>query len=252
MSMTLAELWEICTKFMWDEQYVLGLDAFLRSHNVKTVLDCAGGTGFPCIELSKRLWDVTYSDGSAEMFAFFEAKIATEQLRIPRYRINWSELSTTIDKRFDAVLCRGNSLVYVNSWGQNGISSGAIEKVRQSLREFYNVLNDGGLLYVDLINRREFDRLSYPEVTMFGQKPICGRKISLTWELTHDTRSRKRIWKSTLFMDGEPHVFTYESCLLRQNELVRMMRDVGFENVQEVKISGEKNYDVFVGFKRRR
>src|SRR3989344_4664078 len=119
--MTLAELWNIYVQFMWDEKNILGLEQFLKSQNVKTVLDCSGGVGFPAIALKKRGWKITYSDGSKEMVDFFDKKLQEEKIKIPHYFLNWLELSKKLERKFDAVLCRGNSLVYVDSWGENNI-----------------------------------------------------------------------------------------------------------------------------------
>lgn len=247
--MTLAELWDICIKFMWDEEYILGLDNFLKSHKVKTILDCAGGTGFPVIALKKRGWDITYSDGSKEMFDFFEEELKKENLQIPHHLLNWLGLSKKFSHKFDVVLCRGNSLIYVDSWDGNMIQKQTKENIKKSLGEFLNVLNPDGLLYVDITNKKEFDKFSYPIVEEFGEKIIDGKKINLTWELTHDYENRKRTWKSILMIDGVRHEFSYFSYLLRHEELVKMMGEAGFKKVEPVEIKGERNYNVFVGTK---
>lgn len=247
--MTLAELWNICIKFMWDEEYILGLDEFLKSHNVKTILDCAGGTGFPAIALKKRGWDIVYSDGSKQMFDFFEKELKRENLQIPHHLVNWLELSKKFSQKFDALLCRGNSLIYVDSWDDDKIQNETKENIQNSLREFFSVLNNGGLLYVDIINEKEFNRPSYPIIEEFGEKFIDGKKIKLTWELTHDYANKKRTWKSILMIDDVRHEFSYFSYLLRHKELVRMMSEVGFQKVGQVEIKGENNYSVFVGSK---
>lgn len=247
--MTLAELWDICIKFMWNEEYILSLDQFFKSHKVETILDCAGGTGFPAIALKKRAWDITYSDGSQQMFDFFEKELKKEKLQIPHYLFNWLELSDKISQRFDTVLCRGNSLVYVDSWDDNKIQDMTRENIKKSLREFFNILTPSGLLYVDIINEKEFDRPSYPIVEEFGEKVIDGKKIKLTWELVHDYEKRKRTWKSILLIDGVRHEFAYFSYLLRHKELVQIMSEVGFKNIEQVEIKGERNYNVFVGYR---
>ncbi|OHA26299.1 MAG: hypothetical protein A3D52_01910 [Candidatus Taylorbacteria bacterium RIFCSPHIGHO2_02_FULL_44_36] len=213
--MTLAELWDICIKFMWDEEYILGLDQFLKFRKIKTILDCAGGTGFPAITLKKRGWDITYSDSSQQMFDFFEKELQNENLQIHHHLINWMELSDKFSQKFDAVLCRGNSLVYVDSWDDNKIQQITRENIKKSLQEFLNILTPNGLLYVDIINKKEFDSPLYPIVEEFGEKIVDGKKIKLTWELTHDYEKRKRTWRSILLIDGIRHEFSYFSYLLR-------------------------------------
>jgi len=247
--MILAELWDICIKFMWGEEYILGLDNFLKLRKIKTILDCAGGTGFPAIVLKKRGWDVTYSDGSKQMFDFFENELKKGNLQIPHYFVNWHELSKKFSQKFDAVLCRGNSLIYVDSWDDNKIQEITKENIKRALREFFGVLNTGGLLYVDIISEKEFDHPSYPIIEEFGEKIIDGKKIKLTWELTHDYKNQKRTWKSILLIDGKRHEFSYFSYLLRHSELTEMMKGAGFRNVEKLEMKSERNYNVFVGMK---
>ena len=247
--MTLAELWNIYVQFMWDEKYILGLEQFLKSHKIKTILDCAGGVGFPAIALKKKRWDIVYADRSKEMFDFFEKKLQEEKINIPFYFVNWLELSKKLDRKFDAVLCRGNSLVYVDSWGENNIQKATKENIKKSLLEFWKVLNPGGLLYIDIINKEEFDRTSYPIVEDYGEKVIDGRKVRLRWEMSHDYTTHMRTWKAIVSVDEARYEFLYSSYLLRHEELVNMLNEIGFKNVQEVKIGGENNYNVFVAFR---
>ena len=74
--MNIAELWGICIKFMWDNSYIQSLDTLFRKNNVKTILDCGGGTGFPSLELKKIGWDIIYSDESKLMFDHFNFSIS--------------------------------------------------------------------------------------------------------------------------------------------------------------------------------
>ncbi len=247
--MDIAELWDICIKFMWDSSYIRSLDSLFRKNNIKTILDCGGGTGFLSLELKKLGWNITYSDSNKLMFEHFEKKLEASKLRIPHFLINWTELSTEIKQKFDVVLCRGNSLIYVDSWDKNKISGITKEKIKKALQEFYNKLNNGGFLYIDLINKKEFDKSKYPIIEEFGEKIIDGKKIKLTWELTHDYKRRIRTWKSVLVINGQKREFVYYSYLLRHEELISLLRQVGFNRIEEAKINGEDNYNVYIAYK---
>jgi len=247
--MSIAQLWEICIKFLWDETYISGLDKFLKSHNVHTILDVGGGAGFPSIELKKLGWNITYSDRDEAMFSIFREKLQKENLETPYHISNWIELTQNIPQKFDAILCRGNSLIYVDSWGNNKISKNTKENIKRSLNEFFNILNKNGLLYIDVINKKEYDQPKYPIIEDFGEKVIDGKKLKLIWELTHDYKNKIRIWKSILIIDKEKYESTYYSYLLRHEELVDLLKEVGFSRVEETKIEGENNYDVFIAYK---
>lgn len=250
--MDIAELWDICIGFMWGEEYLKGLYSFLRENNVKSAIDCGGGTGFPSIELKKMGWDVTYADESKVMFERFRKKTAADSICMPCYLTNWLELTKNIPRKFDAVLCRGNSLVYVNSWdrGQIGqVQEGARCNILAALRQFRKILNKGGVLYVDLTNRREFDRPNYPIIEDFGGRTINGKKAKLVWEMTHDYENKIRVWKAILTIGGKKYEFENYSYPLRHKELIGLMKEAGFRNVHEAEIVGENNYNVFVGYK---
>jgi SAM-dependent methyltransferase len=247
--MSLADLWDITRTFMWDHKYVAGLDQFLRSQDVTTILDVAGGTGFPCLELRRMGWDITYSDGSNLMLGHFKKRMEGTGQEIPQHHSNWLELSQNIPGKYDAVLCRGNSLIYVDSWDQCGVHETTKERIKKSLAEFYKTLNDGGLLYVDITNKSEFDQQTYPIIEKLGERIISDKPTRLIWELTHDYEGRIRTCNSTLSHDGQEYKHTYQSYLLRHEELVEILKEVGFRKVEETKIDGEDSYTVFVARK---
>jgi len=250
MKIPLVQLWDICIKFLWDETYIKSLNSFLKKKEVKTILDCAGGTGFPSIALKKLGWDIAYSDKSETMLKVFKEKLKEEQLQIPYYISDWAELSKNIPKKFDAILCRANSLIYIDSWGKNKIQNKETkERIKKSLQEFYNLLNKNGLLYIDIINKNEYDQSKYPIIEDFGKKVIDGKKVNLIWEFIHDYDNKRRIWKSILDVDGEKYESEYYSYLLRHGELVNLLREVGFKKIEETEIEGEDNYTVFIAYK---
>lgn len=250
--MNLAQLWDICISLMWDDTYINGLENFCRKRNINTILDCAGGTGFPTINLARRGWSITYVDASQEMVDGFQHNVQSEKLNIPFQRANWIELSDVITGRFDLVLCRGNSLVYVDSWGAHNISEKTLDHISRSMQNFYTVLNNGGWLYVDVISHKEFAKKSYPIIEDFGEKNINGKNVKLVWELNHDYERNMRTWRATVDIDGDQKEFVNYSYLLTHEMLRGMMTKAGFTNVEQVQINGESNYDVFVGQKVRK
>lgn len=243
--MTLAEIWDICTQFMWDESYVSGLDTFLREHGIRTILDVAGGTGFPSIDLKKRGWDVCYADGSPEMVDLFRKKVEARSLQIPTCNSNWSELEKKIPSKFDVVLCRGNSLVYVDSWDGGQPTVTAEQDIRNALTQFYMRVNDGGLIYVDIFSSTEFDHKTYPFIEEFGQREINGMPVSMRWKVDHKPEVNLRVVKIRISKEGQAYEHNLYSYLLRQEDLVKLMANVGFKNIQQTPVAGESHYTVF-------
>ncbi len=139
-------------------------------------------------------------------------------------------------------------MIYVDSWN---IKKPKLKKesIKKTLVEFYKLLNTDGLVYIDIINKKEFDKEKYPIIEEFGEKIIDGKRVKVTWELLHDYKEKIRVWKSIVVSNGKKHEFVNYGYLLRHEELVKLMEEVGFRDVKEVKIDGEKNYNVFVGYK---
>ncbi len=246
--MNVAEMWDICIKFMWDENYINELDQFLKSNNTKTILDCGGGTGFPSINLKKRGWDISYCDTDKTMFQHFQNKIKEQNIQIPHFLSSWLELSKNIDQKFDAVLCRGNSLIYVDSWNVEKLKL-TKKNIQKSLEEFYNILDEKGLLYVDIINEKEFNKDKYPLTEYFGEKVINNQKVKVIWELTHDYKNKIRTWKCIITINDKKYEFVNYSYLLEHKELINLLKGIGFKNVKETMIAGENNYNVFIAYK---
>ena len=155
-SENLPELWDISIEFLYDERYLQGLIHFFNERAVKTILDCSCGGGYPAIDLAKSGFDVTCTDGSAAMIKKFRENQKKSGLAIPSQTLDWGELSS-IGKEFDAVLCRGNSLIYVDSW-ESGNSLNDIEsvlsKIRAALTQMFAVTSKTGLLYVDFLLKK--------------------------------------------------------------------------------------------------
>ena len=53
--MTLAELWDICIKFMWNEEYILSLDQFLNLIRLKRFWIALAALDFQPLRLKSEL-----------------------------------------------------------------------------------------------------------------------------------------------------------------------------------------------------
>jgi SAM-dependent methyltransferase len=76
------------------------------------VLDAACGTGSDAAVLARRGFTMWAADGSAAMTARAAARFEREGLDIPLLRSTWADLPAATARRFDVVLCIGNSLVH--------------------------------------------------------------------------------------------------------------------------------------------
>ena len=105
-------------------------------HDVKSVLDCACGTGNDLIRVYNFGLQVCGSDISEAMLAQARRKLSQHQIEIPLEHVDFRELPQHYDRRFDAVLCLTTSLPQL-------LKESEIGKALQSMRE---VLNPNGIL----------------------------------------------------------------------------------------------------------
>lgn len=81
-----------------------------KKHNVKSILDCSCGTGKHVIKFSQLGFEATGSDVSIEMIN--KAKRNAELLGagVDFVQADFKRLTDVFDKKFDCVVCLGNSL----------------------------------------------------------------------------------------------------------------------------------------------
>lgn len=115
-----------------------------RRHGVRSVLDAACGTGRHLAMFLGDGMDAVGSDASPEMVAR-AAEVLREAGHDPEGRLfvcPWSALEQTVPRRFDAVLCIGNSLPYVVD----------LDACHVSLRAMWSRMNPDGVVVVQFKN----------------------------------------------------------------------------------------------------
>lgn len=244
--MDIVQLWEICLQFEYDKDKILeGLDRFLSKYKNKKILDCACGTGFLTLDLIKKGYNITCSDGSKDMLQEFRKNAKNMGVQTKPHLLKWSQLSKKFKGKFDVVLCRGSSLIYGSSWDSCRINS---EKtINNALINFFDCLKPNGIIYVDTTAKENLIRTK-PQVINYPFKQVNGFKVKLLDKVTTDKKHKVRIWEPTLQYGGKKYRLKRFSYYLPHKQLIQMMQDCGFVNIKKRKIKGE-HYDVFVGQK---
>lgn len=87
--------------------------SMLKAHGKKRILDVSTGTGFHSVQLLQAGFDVTSVDGSAAMLikAFENAK--RRNLILNTVQADWRWLNKSIQGKYDAVICLGNSFTHL-------------------------------------------------------------------------------------------------------------------------------------------
>lgn len=245
-NLNIAECWDIILQFEYDKEIILsGIESFLSRFREKKILDCACGTGFLSLDLIRKGYDITCSDGSELMLNQFRRNADKIGVKVEPYRYNWSELSEKFADTFDLVMCRGSSLIYVNAW--DTAHTNTVNEIYLSLRNFYECLHPGGWLYVDTTSESNLKR-DNPELIDYQKKIIDGYQIKLTDKVFTDHQRRIRIWEPTILIDKTEYRSVRYSSYLPHPELIGLLRDCGFTNIQKIDIDGE-HYDVFIARK---
>jgi 2-polyprenyl-3-methyl-5-hydroxy-6-metoxy-1,4-benzoquinol methylase len=150
------------------------------------ILDCACGTGNPSLSLTKNGFKVCCSDGSAKMLEIAQnnAIKSNIQLQIINRPVLWEQLVEYFDnKRFNVVLCTGNSLCHLPPEG-----------VAEAIRQMAYLLEKEGLLLVDTkrynnqMQELEYkaDQGWYVRKQRLDTRTIHGKNASLTTTLSYE------------------------------------------------------------------
>ena len=146
-----------------------------RTSHASAVLDAACGTGISAAALARRGYHVWAADGSDAMVAAAAARFRREHLEIPLVRCMWADLPAAVDKRFDVVLCIGNSLVH----------AAGRDAMIQALAGFRQVVRPGGHVVVDSRNweklhaERRIVQVADRAVTRRGRRCV----VLYAWEI---------------------------------------------------------------------
>lgn len=245
----LTKLWETALSFLYTKEYTESLIAFLHGRHVKSILDCACGVGFPAIQLKKAGFDIFCTDGSSSMIEQFQVNIKKEGLDIPNQVLDWQNLDG-LNRKFDTVLCRGNSFIYADSWDSEIKKdfNNFLSDAEKCLQKMYSVLNDGGILFIDMPRQKEYI-IESVLVEDLGEKIIGGEMTKMIWSITDDWNKRIRVVHIERFVNAVVYEYDCYGYLLKHEELQFMLKKVGFKKIEQIKLQGENSYEIFIAEK---
>jgi SAM-dependent methyltransferase len=229
---------------VWPNNYANNLSDFLNDSGVSRLLDCAGGTGFPAIELKEAGWDITYSDGSADMMNFFKEKVAEKDLLIPSYLSLWQDLPEVVPNTFDAVLCRGNSLLGVCAYNGETMPSRPqiLATMIEALKGMFNKVADGGFLYIDI---------PIPSRSKPAEPYVFNSQKYIATTIIYDPVTQIRTTEDvkTNPDDGSEQITYHFVYPLDPEELIDMLLQVGFQKIEKSSLEEAFYIDAYVAFK---
>jgi sarcosine/dimethylglycine N-methyltransferase len=186
----------------------------LKSRGAREVLDVATGTGYHSVRLLEAGFDVVSADGSPEMLAkAFEngRTFGGHVLRV--VEADWRQLNRDVHGTYDAIVCLGNSFTHLFSERDR----------RKALAEFYAVLKHDGVLIID---HRNYDSILDDGFSSKHSYYYCGEDVVAEPEYIDDGLARFRY----TFPDNS--VYHLNMFPLRRNYVRRLLREVGFQQIE--------------------
>ena len=243
-----ANIWDIQARDLWGENYAQALADLLESQDVVTILDCAGGTGFPALEFKRQNLNISYSDGSPEMLAFFNPKRFAENLTIPTYLSTWQQLPARVPYTYDAVLCRGNSLLSVSRCTDEAPVSRkfALTAMHEALRGMFSKVSDDGFLYIDIPKP---DKAKPETPYTYTSTDNLTVKTKTTVSYDPETQLRTTSHRITNLLSNEEATSAAQVYPLDEKEFIGMLLDVGFQRLEKSPIKEAFFVDAFMAFK---
>lgn len=126
--------------------------------------DVSCGNGVQAVALKQRGYEISASDISEEMLRLTKAYAMEKKVELSTFKSAWSDIKHYLNHRFDIVLCIGNSISHTRNYS---------ERVK-TLKQFYEILNEGGTL---LLDTRNWDLLVENKLTysILKKRNYCGK-----------------------------------------------------------------------------
>lgn len=238
-----AKNWNAALTILYNrEEYINEFISIISKYGINkksNILDSSVGTGFLSLDLMKMGYRVVMNDSSGKMLRLLKSNARESNVKsLEIYNIPWQMLSTRLNHSYDSILCRGNSLVYVRSWHQRVQDFTEVKKdILLSLKNFYQLLNPNGLLWIDITSDKEI--LKGPEIIEKFNRIIGGGEIEMTWKIIHDRKRRLRTVKSNFLINNVHYNHTLYSYFMISDELIDLLNQIGFRKIKKVNMKNE-------------
>jgi len=218
--------------------------SFFRRYNVKSILDCSCGTGKHVIKFAQLGLKATGSDISVEMIKKARRNAASLAVDASFVHADFKRLADVFDRKFDCVVCLGNSLDH--ELRERGMLS--------ALRSMYDVLRERGVVIVQIRNLPklvEEKKRIFP--IHFHRESNGDRKLFIYVLDFHKSRVTFNV-VSFLEFNGEPkfEVNSVDYRIVSAEKLESLMTKAGFKGLETygdfefAAFSNNKSQDIIV------
>jgi SAM-dependent methyltransferase len=208
--------------------------SIFKKHDVKSILDCSCGTGKHVTKFSQLGFEATGSDISVEMINKARRNAGLSGIDMDFVQADFKRLIDVFDKKFDCVICWGNSLNH--ELEEKGVLS--------ALRSMHKVLRNKGVVIIQIRNLPRLvkeRRRIFP--VHFHKEPNGDRKIFFYVLDFHRTRVKFNI-VSFLEFNEEP-TFEVDSADYRIVSVRRLKELMMATGYRQLKIYGDFKFARF-------
>jgi len=195
----------------------------LKEFNCQSVLDVALGTGFHAINFLKAGFSVTGVDISQAMIDITKKNAAKHSVELQTICADWANLKDKISKKYDCIICVGNSLACEND----------AKKRQLAIYNWSEVLSEDGIIIVD---RRNYEALLKGQYAINSKNQYFGESV----KINPDKVTKEGTVFSYTFSDGK--IFKLQMYPILDDHIKFLFANVGFS---PIKIYGDQqlNFD---------
>ena len=226
--MIVAEKMDVYEKFAYDydefgaiEEYLGDEKAFFqvlfKKHSVKTVLDCACGTGQHLFMFSEMGLDVSGSDYSDSMLEVANKNLSKHGKTIPLGQCDFRYLEQKHSGTFDAVVCLTTALPHLHN----------DEDLVLALKSMRQRLNKGGVLV--LTQGTTHYTLSMPPIEVVVNREDFSRIFVMEQNGVFQTIHVLDLFHSKDRIENNQYDIVYR--ILLDNDYRRLLAEAGFNSI---------------------
>jgi len=249
-----AELWNACLyNLLYDsKKYTSEIINLFKKNKItkkSKIIDTCAGTGFPALELTKKGYKIDCMDSSEDEIQVFKRKAKKQRLKIRCKKLTWFKIPKHYKKdNYDFVFCRGNSFIYAaGGWNksQKINKKKSLEVYEKTLKIFYTLLKDNGILYLD-----KFKDSEKPHKTKVGELEIKNKRYDLLF-YNEVKKKQKERYAAMLLRDekGKEKGLPNMTYLLSEKEVEKILKKVGFKKIKKTNIKSEGHFVVWLAYK---